>query len=69
MPHQRRRYLQRIILDNLKASPIVGILGQRQTGKTTITESLSREYVTLDDAEQLELAARSAYSCGRGLSP
>lgn len=37
----------------LRASPVVGVLGARQTGKTTLVRSLpqlaERPYLTLDD--------------------
>ena len=60
MAHLRERYLSRIAGKLLSASPIVGIVGQRQTGKTTLVEGIAKEYVSLDDEEQLELARRSA---------
>jgi uncharacterized protein len=58
MPHARNRLLQARIEKTLKHSPIVGILGQRQTGKTTLMESLvpTDHYVTLDKAMQLSAA-------------
>ncbi|MGK5088657.1 AAA family ATPase [Bdellovibrionota bacterium FG-2] len=62
MPHLRKRYLTSIIQHTLKASAILGIIGQRQTGKSTLVENLVNEYVTLDDEKQLELALRSPQS-------
>lgn len=59
MPHLRHRYLQDILKKTLGASPIVGIIGQRQTGKTTLAEAIAAEYVTLDDAETLETAQKT----------
>ena len=56
MAHLRTRYLTKIIQTALAGSPIVGLLGQRQTGKTTLAEILSNQYVSLDDEEQLELS-------------
>ncbi|MDZ4678454.1 MAG: AAA family ATPase [Oligoflexia bacterium] len=58
MAHQRQRLLQAQILKSIKHSPIVGIVGQRQTGKTTLTESLvsGERYVSLDQAVQLAAA-------------
>ncbi len=60
MPHHRLRYLKTILESTLGASPILGIMGQRQTGKTTLTEEISKEYATLDDEETLEAALKSA---------
>jgi len=59
MPHQRFRYLENLLRLSLKASPIVGLMGQRQTGKTTLAARISKDYLTLDDEETLELALRT----------
>lgn len=70
MPHERLRYLDRLIRKALKHSPIVGILGQRQTGKTTLALSIAQEaYVTLDDLEQLSAARErpKAFLDGRAI--
>src|SRR5882762_1273074 len=58
MPHSRKRLLKERIRMAMKHSPIVGILGQRQTGKTTLLESLvsSEDYVSLDKAIHLNAA-------------
>lgn len=56
MPHTRVRYLLPLIQHALRASPIVGVLGQRQTGKTTLIRSLCKEYETLDVRATLEAA-------------
>jgi predicted AAA+ superfamily ATPase len=56
MPHPRARYIEPLILKALKHSPIVGILGQRQTGKTTLLKRLAKDYVTLDRRDVLDLA-------------
>ncbi len=57
MPHDKKRYLSKIIEHSLKHSPIVGVLGQRQTGKTTaVRHTVGKSYVTLDDPEQLAFA-------------
>ena len=57
MRHTRIRHLQALILQSLRHSAIVGVLGQRQTGKTTLTRSLTGDsYVTLDDPEQRQAA-------------
>ena len=60
MPHSRKRYLTDPLQQALKHSPVVGILGQRQTGKTTLVKQIVGEsYVSLDDAEQLFPAQNS----------
>lgn len=57
MPHQRKRYLEAHLKKALTYSPIVGVLGQRQVGKTTLVESVVlQNYVTLDDVEKLDFA-------------
>jgi predicted AAA+ superfamily ATPase len=56
MAHLRRRYIQDLIESARKLSPLVGILGHRQVGKTTVAEVVSRGYVTLDDRPSLDLA-------------
>jgi hypothetical protein len=48
MPHRRKRYLSEIIPSALAFSPIVGVLGHRQVGKTTLTEAIAKRYVSLD---------------------
>jgi predicted AAA+ superfamily ATPase len=59
MPHARPRYAQILIQKALGHSPIVGILGHRQVGKTTLAVSLSKEYITFDSASQLDEATQS----------
>ena len=61
MPHERKRLLRDKIEATLRHSSIVGILGQRQTGKTTLMEGLvpAEHYVSLDQAAQLDAAERS----------
>ena len=54
MPHERRRHLIDPLRGLAKASPLVGLLGHRQSGKTTLLEGVSREYVTLDDLDTLD---------------
>lgn len=57
VPHPRPRYLEKHIREGLTFSPIVGVLGQRQVGKTTMVEKIAGvHYLTLDDPAQLELA-------------
>ena len=60
MPHARVRYLQALIQQSLRHSAAVGILGQRQTGKTTLACALAGAgYITLDDPEHLQAAQLS----------
>ncbi|MFN7683964.1 MAG: ATP-binding protein [Oligoflexia bacterium] len=40
-------------------SPVVGILGQRQVGKTTLAVSISNDYATLDRTDLLDQATAS----------
>ncbi len=53
MPHNRLRYLTSAIKKGLSYSPIVGIFGSRQVGKTHLLTSLSAEYVSLDQRNSL----------------
>ncbi|HMO18961.1 MAG TPA: AAA family ATPase [Oligoflexia bacterium] len=48
MPHERDRHIKELLIKSLKYSPIVGILGHRQVGKTTLSSALSSTYFTLD---------------------
>ena len=60
MPHERSRYLSQPLKKALKFSPIVGLLGQRQTGKTTLLLSqVGSSYVSMDDLAQLRIAQQS----------
>jgi len=64
MPHQRARFLVSILEKRLKLFPIVGVLGARQTGKSTVLRELlaqkrSVKYVTLDRSEVKEKANQS----------
>lgn len=56
MPHQRTRHLSQILLHLSKMSSLIGILGHRQVGKTTLLEQISNHYVSLDDEEMLNEA-------------
>jgi predicted AAA+ superfamily ATPase len=59
MPHQRERYLKEGFVKTLNFSPIVGVLGHRQVGKTTLIESIAKKYFTLDDEDTLLAATES----------
>lgn len=48
MPHSRHRHLSALIQKTLKFSPITGIFGHRQVGKTTLSQKLAGNYVTFD---------------------
>lgn len=56
MAHERKRHVLEIYNKLLTFSPIVGIFGHRQVGKSTFIASAVSEYRTLDDVEQLEAA-------------
>jgi len=60
MAHNRKRYIRKHILDALCFAPIVGVLGQRQVGKTTLVEEIvGDQYATFDDEFTLERAESS----------
>jgi predicted AAA+ superfamily ATPase len=48
MSHLRNRYLETILRKTLSFSSIVGIIGHRQVGKTTLLEEVCASYETLD---------------------
>lgn len=48
MPHERNRHLHPLLMKMLRYSPIVGILGHRQVGKTTLISRVSTLYKTMD---------------------
>lgn len=56
MAHLRKRYIQSLIEKAQHLSPLIGIIGHRQVGKTTVAEILAKKYVTLDDKPSLDLA-------------
>lgn len=53
MAHIRRRHLKDTIYKYLKFSPLVGVFGHRQVGKTTLISRICKSYYTLDDEESL----------------
>ena len=57
MPYLRARYLQENIAKVATFSPLIGLLGHRQVGKTTLLEQVSNEYLTLDDQDTMSLIA------------
>ncbi len=63
MPHQRIRHFLELLEKRLTLFPIVGVLGARQTGKSTLLRDLlpgkrSTTYITLDRDEVKVQAAR-----------
>ncbi len=60
MPHSRIRYLTEKYQELIRFSPLVGILGHRQVGKTTFLEAHSKHYYTFDDEDTLREAKKSA---------
>ena len=49
MPHTRLRHVEPAFQKLCSFSPIVGIFGHRQVGKTTFLEAHSSDYLSLDD--------------------
>jgi uncharacterized protein len=56
MPHDRSRYISSAIAKALAHSPIVGVLGQRQVGKTTLLMATCKDYASFDRARTLDQA-------------
>lgn len=56
MPHTRVRYARAIIEKGISLSPLVGVVGHRQVGKTTLLEQIAKTYITFDDRVALKLA-------------
>ncbi len=56
MAHLRKRYLENILASVTRFSPLIGILGHRQVGKTTLLEHISKKYYTLDEASEIQVA-------------
>lgn len=64
MPHQRTRHLFPLILKRRKLWPVMGVLGPRQVGKSTllrdqVASKIGAKYVTFDRKEFRERAERS----------
>ena len=58
MAHERKRHITEIFSKLLAFSPIVGIFGHRQVGKSTFLGGSVNDYRTLDDVDALEEAHR-----------
>ena len=61
MAHYRVRYIESWIQKMMGYSPIVGLFGHRQVGKTSLAERLSDVYFTMDDKTSLQLAESSPH--------
>ncbi len=48
MPHSRKRHIEEVLEKLVRFSPLVGILGHRQVGKTTLLSHFSNDYRSLD---------------------
>jgi GTPase SAR1 family protein len=59
MAHLRQRHLLKSIKQLMQFSPLVGLLGHRQVGKTTLMEGLVRQYLTFDDQDTYLSANKS----------
>lgn len=60
MAHLRPRFAEAHIRDAIAFSPLVGLIGMRQTGKTTLAERFAGDqYATLDDETSLLAATNS----------
>ena len=53
MAHLRNRYFKDLVLKIIGFSPLTGVLGHRQVGKTTVLEMIAHKYFSLDDRETL----------------
>lgn len=58
MAHVRLRHLQARFEKICKFSPLVGVFGHRQTGKTTFVEKGANIYITFDDRDQRQEAEK-----------
>lgn len=56
MAHERKRHLTALLANLSALSPLIGLLGHRQVGKTTLLEAISQHYVTFDDEQTLAAA-------------
>lgn len=56
MPHIRKRHLEAYLQKLLRFSPIVGLLGHRQSGKTTLMGDVVKTYITMDQRTSMQSA-------------
>lgn len=59
MAHERKRHLAVVLAHLASLSPLIGLLGHRQVGKTTLLEAICRHYVSFDDEDVLASANAS----------
>lgn len=57
MAHDRKRQVDELFSKLIHFSPIIGVFGHRQVGKTTYTSSVAGSYYTLDDRDTRSLIA------------
>ncbi len=60
MAHLRKRHAEALLDQVCRFSPIAGLLGHRQVGKTTLLEGFSASYYTLDQKAELTSARMDA---------
>ena len=58
MPHLRKRHIEEPFDQMLRFARILGVIGHRQTGKSTFVQAHSSEYLTLDSRQNLESAKK-----------
>ena len=56
MAHIRNRHITELYKNILSFSPLVGIFGHRQVGKTTFLEQVAASYQSFDDEDVLKMA-------------
>ena len=54
MAHERTRHAMAVLKQLSAFSPILGLLGHRQVGKTTLLNQYSTDYLSLDDIDERE---------------
>ena len=71
MPHLRERFAKKLIKKLAKLWPVVGVLGARQTGKTTLMQTLFDVHhaISLDDMMIREEAIKSPHTLLGKCSP
>ena len=71
MPHQRKRHALQYIRKLASFWPVVGLLGLRQVGKTTLLKDILgiKNFVSFDDEEALEDAKQSSKNFISRLNP
>lgn len=62
MPHSRKRHIYDRFEKLCRFSPLVGLFGHRQVGKTTFVEMTAKKYITFDQEKSLNSANLDAES-------